>query len=282
MRRYSPAVITDPVPRAAGLRRQYEASDAQHTLELPPAEPLQQHAERLRVALEAAQAPGVRRAGQELLDHLADFYRVPAPRLKILGVRPHRVRDGHLESELHGDYTLATGVLRAWMRTAILGKVTSYRGMLNTLLHEFAHHLTSNSSAIPKRPTRGGSTGGWTLCTTWLWARPPTSANRWSGSRPARAGASTGRSSAEPHPRPRAGACRYQVSHFVYCCLVANERPLAARGSAVQVKRPACDGHPRVPSHAIPTSDPSSQGRLPKNRLNGIPGTHRTHRHPSS
>ena len=141
MRRYSPAVITDPAPRAAGLRRQYEASDAQHTLELPPAEPLQQHAERLRVTLEAEEAPGVRRAGQELLDDLADFYRVPAPRLKILGVRPHRVRDGHLESELHGDYTLATGLLRAWMRKAILGKVASYRGMLNTLLHEFAHHL---------------------------------------------------------------------------------------------------------------------------------------------
>ena len=27
------------------------------------------------------------------------------------------------------------------MRTAFLGKVTSYRGMLNSLLHEFAHHL---------------------------------------------------------------------------------------------------------------------------------------------
>ena len=134
-------MITDPVPRTARLRRQYEASDARHTLELPPAEPLQQDAERLRAALEAAQAPGVRRAGQGLLDDLATFYRVPAPRLKILGVRPHRVRDGHLDYELHGDYTIETGVLRAWMRTAILGKVTSYRGMLNTLLHELAHHL---------------------------------------------------------------------------------------------------------------------------------------------
>jgi hypothetical protein len=149
-------VVTYPVPRVAGLRRQYEASDAQHTLEPPPAEPLQQDAERLRAALEAAQAPGVRRAGQELLDHLADFYRVPAPRLKILGVRPHRVRDGHLESELHGDYTLATGVLRAWMRTAILGKVTSYRGILNTLLHEFAHHLDVQLFGYSETPhTRG-------------------------------------------------------------------------------------------------------------------------------
>ncbi|HQT94587.1 MAG TPA: hypothetical protein PK435_08145, partial [Thermoanaerobaculaceae bacterium] len=74
------------------MRRQYEASDAQHTLELLPAEPLQQDAERLRAALEAGEASGVRRVGQELLDHLAAFYGVP----------PHRVRDGHLDVRLFG------------------------------------------------------------------------------------------------------------------------------------------------------------------------------------
>ena len=149
-------MITDAVPRSASLRRDYEASDAQHTLELPPADPLQRDAERLRAALEAAEAPAVRRAGQGMLDRLAEFYRVPAPRLKVLGVRPHRVRDGHLDYELHGDYTIDTGVLRAWMRTAILGKVTSYRGMLNTLLHEFAHHLDVNRFGWSDTPhTRG-------------------------------------------------------------------------------------------------------------------------------
>ena len=138
------------------MRRQYEASDAQHTLGLPPGPPLQRDAERLRAALEAAQAPGVRRAGQELLDHIADFYGVPAPKLRVLGVRPHRVHDGHLTYELHGDYTIETGVLRAWMRTAMLGKVTSYRGMLNTLLHEFVHHLDVRLFGWPDTPhTRG-------------------------------------------------------------------------------------------------------------------------------
>ncbi len=134
-------MITDAVPRSARLRRDYEASDAQHTLDLPPAETLQPDAERLRAALDAGEAPAVRRAGQALLDGLAQFYRVPAPQLKVLGVRPHRVSEGRLDYELHGDYAIETGVLRAWMRTAILGRVTSYRGMLNTLLHEFAHHL---------------------------------------------------------------------------------------------------------------------------------------------
>lgn len=149
-------MITDPVPRTVRKRQQYEASDAKHTLELPPADPLQQDCERLHAALEAGKAPEVRRAGQELLDHLAGFYGVSAPRLRVLGVRPHRVWEGHLASELFGDYTIETGVLRAWMRTAMLGKVTSYRGMLNTLLHEFVHHLDVHVFRWPDTPhTRG-------------------------------------------------------------------------------------------------------------------------------
>lgn len=149
-------MITDPVPRSARERRQYEASDARRTLELPPPEPLHGDAERLRAALEAAQATAVRRTGQALLDRLAEFYRVPPPRLRILGVRPHRVRDGHLDYELHGDYTFESGVIRAWMRTAMLAKVASYRGMLNTLLHELAHHLDVKLFGWPDTPhTRG-------------------------------------------------------------------------------------------------------------------------------
>lgn len=149
-------MITDPVPRTLALRRQYEASDAQRSVELPPPEPLQADAERLRAALECGETTAVRRAGQALLDDLAAFYRLPAPQLKVLGVRPHRVRDGHLSYELHGDYTIATGALRAWMRTAMRGKVASYRGMLNTLLHEFAHHLDVHLFGWPDTPhTRG-------------------------------------------------------------------------------------------------------------------------------
>jgi hypothetical protein len=156
VRRYPPGVITDAVPRAAGRRRQYEASDAQATLELPPARPLQRRAAELQAALEVAKAAEVRWAGQELLDGLAAFYGVPAPRLRVLGVRPHTVREGHLTYELFGDYTFAGGVIRAWMRTAVLGKVTSYRGMLSTVLHEFAHHLDVKLFGWPDTPhTRG-------------------------------------------------------------------------------------------------------------------------------
>jgi len=149
-------MLTDSLPRSARARREYEESDVRRKLELPPAEALQGDSERLRAALEAADAPEVRRAGQEMLDRLAEFYGVKPLRLRVLGVRPHRVRDGRLDYELHGDYDHATAVVRAWMRTAIRGKVTSHRGLLNTLLHEIAHHLDVHLFGWPETPhTRG-------------------------------------------------------------------------------------------------------------------------------
>jgi hypothetical protein len=149
-------VITDSPPRSAKARRQYDESDARRVLELPAATPLQRDAERLRAALETERAVIVRVAGQAMLDRLADFYSVPATRLRVLGVRPHRVHDGQLAYELHGDYDHESGVIRAWMRTAIREKVTSYRGLLNTLVHELAHHLDVHLFGWPETShTRG-------------------------------------------------------------------------------------------------------------------------------
>jgi hypothetical protein len=149
-------VITDPVPKAAGERRQYEASDAQLALALPPAEPLQQAARALEAALAAGERVPVKRAGERLLGLLATHYGVPAPGLAVLGARPHTVVEGQYSWELFGDYTPATAKIRVWMRTAVLGKVTSYRGLLNTLLHEFCHHLDVRQLGFPDTPhTRG-------------------------------------------------------------------------------------------------------------------------------
>jgi hypothetical protein len=148
-------VVTDPVPRAAGLRRQYEASDAMASLALPPAEPLQTAAAALKLALESASRPEVKKAGIALLGVLAESYGVSRPKLSVLGARPKTVSEG-ASYELWGDYTFATEVIRVWMRTAVLGKVTSYRGLLNTILHEFLHHLDVKSLGWPDTPhTRG-------------------------------------------------------------------------------------------------------------------------------
>ena len=133
-------MITDPIPRAAKARRQYEASDAKPHLVLPPTEPLQSLARALAEALATGQRPKVKKAGARLLAFLAQWYQVAPPKLSVLGARPKTVSEGS-SYELWGDYTFATEVIRVWMRTAVLGKVTSYRGLLNTILHEFCHHL---------------------------------------------------------------------------------------------------------------------------------------------
>jgi hypothetical protein len=150
------AVITDPLPQAMALRRQYEASDARQDLPLPPAEPLQQAARALEAALATAERAPVKRAGERLLALLAAHYGVTPPRLTVLGARPHTVIEGRYSWELFGDYTPSTTKIRVWMRTAVLGKVTSFRGLLNTLLHEFCHHLDIRQLGFSESPhTRG-------------------------------------------------------------------------------------------------------------------------------
>jgi hypothetical protein len=149
-------VITDPFPSSPALRRQYEASDARADLLLPAAAPLQEVARQLEAALAAGERAPVKRAGDRLLGLLAAHYGVPPPGLSVLGARPHTVVEGRYSWELFGDYTPGTARIRVWMRTAVLGKVTSFRGLLNTLLHEFCHHLDIRQLGLPDTPhTRG-------------------------------------------------------------------------------------------------------------------------------
>jgi hypothetical protein len=148
-------LITDSVPRGAAERRSYEASDAMPHLDLPPAGPLRLLTAELGESLASAERPAVRKAGLSLLTFLAHAYEVPPPGLTVLGSRPKNIYEGS-SYELWGDYTFATQVIRVWMRTAVLGKVTSFRGLLNTLLHEFCHHLDVKRFAWPSTPhTRG-------------------------------------------------------------------------------------------------------------------------------
>lgn len=148
-------MITDPIPRAIELRKQYEASDSQAHITLPPAEPLQGLAANLALALATGKRPFVKMAGSDLLSYLAKAFDVAPPKLSVLGARPKKVSEGS-SYELWGDYTFATQVIRVWMRTAVLGKVTSFRGLLNTLLHEFCHHLDVKRLGFADTPhTRG-------------------------------------------------------------------------------------------------------------------------------
>jgi hypothetical protein len=149
-------VITDPTPRTVSRRREYDKSDGLVTMPLPPAEIFQAQTRTLAEAMEAGEVGPVQRAGDEMLQALSAFYKVPVPPLRVLGVRPHKVTAGVCTYQLFGDYTPSTHRIRVWMRTAIRKHVSSPKALLNTLLHEFCHHLDCTRLSCPQSfHTRG-------------------------------------------------------------------------------------------------------------------------------
>ena len=68
------------------------------------------------------------------------FWEHPACGIRVLGARPLRVRE-NWSTELFGDYTPETMLVRVWMKTAVRKEVTSFGTFLSTLCHEFCHHL---------------------------------------------------------------------------------------------------------------------------------------------
>jgi len=149
-------VITDSPPRTEARRREYEKSDALVKMPLPEAQAVQALTRALSEAMTTGDTAPVHRAGEALLAALAAFYEVPAPPLRVLGVRPHKVTAGVCTYQLFGDYTPSTQRIRVWMRTAIREKVSSPRALLNTLLHEFCHHLDCTRLSCPQSyHTRG-------------------------------------------------------------------------------------------------------------------------------
>jgi hypothetical protein len=149
-------VITDRPPRRAQALREFDQSDELTSLvTLPDGHDLQARAALLEKAVALGDSRGVKSAGDSILDLLARTYEVSRPRLRVLGARPRTVWEGG-HAELFGDYDFEARRIRIWMRTAVLGKVTSYRGLLHTLLHEFCHHLDREALGFPETPhTRG-------------------------------------------------------------------------------------------------------------------------------
>jgi hypothetical protein len=149
-------VITDPLPRAAAKRREYDRSDAIVAMPLSKDGQVPALVRALAEAMSQGTPGPVQRAGTRLLAELAAFYGVPVPPLRVLGVRPHRVTAGVCTYQLFGDYMPKTQRIRVWMRTAIQEKVSSPKALLNTLLHEFCHHLDCTRLACPESfHTRG-------------------------------------------------------------------------------------------------------------------------------
>lgn len=149
-------MITDPLPRLARKREAHLLSDRITRLPLPPGQQVQAATQALQQAMGGGQLRPVRVASADVLALLSRFYEIPAPEVRVLGVRPHVVTQGVCTYQLFGDYTPATQRIRIWLRTAIREKVSSPRAFLNTLLHEFCHHLDATRLGCPDSPhTRG-------------------------------------------------------------------------------------------------------------------------------
>jgi hypothetical protein len=133
------AMLTDAPPRKAN-RSGFLESDRIKTLDLPKDEYLSRIAKSIEDAMKAGKTADVRRACAEFLAIASEFYEVPACGARVLAGRPLRVRE-HWSTELFGDYTPETMLIRVWMRTAVRKEVTSFGTFLSTLCHEFCHHL---------------------------------------------------------------------------------------------------------------------------------------------
>jgi hypothetical protein len=131
-------MLTDSPPRKnlAG----FHESDRIKTLDLPRNGDLLEIAKHLQWAMKANGVPDMRRACAELLETMADFYKVPRCEIRVLAARPLRVRE-NWATELFGDYNPETMLIRVWMRTAVRKDITSFGTFLSTLCHEFCHHL---------------------------------------------------------------------------------------------------------------------------------------------
>jgi hypothetical protein len=159
-------MLTDAPPRKANRARFLE-SDRLTTLRLPENSNLVEIARCIEAAMVDGNGPRVRTACSDLLTEMASFYAVPPCGIRVLAARPLRVRE-RWTSELFGDYTPDTKMIRVWMRTAVRKEVTSFGTFLSTLCHEFCHHLDFRDSDSPIPGTPEGSMKGLARSTTVL------------------------------------------------------------------------------------------------------------------
>jgi len=133
-------MLTDAPPRKANHRAGFLESDRSRTLDLPQDGCLPAISQSIESAMKAGATADVRRACAEFLTAASEFYEVPTCGIRVLSARPLRVRESW-STELFGDYTPETMLIRVWMRTAVRKEVTSFGTFLSTLCHEFCHHL---------------------------------------------------------------------------------------------------------------------------------------------
>ena len=132
-------MLTDAPPRKAN-RAGFLESDQTRTLDLPQDGSLLTITKSIESGMRRGRSTDVRRTCADFLKAASEFYKVVECGIRVLAARPLRVRESW-STELFGDYTPETMLIRIWMRTAVRNEVTSFGTFLSTLCHEFCHHL---------------------------------------------------------------------------------------------------------------------------------------------
>ena len=140
-------MLTDSPPRKAN-RAGFLESDRIRMLDLPQYGRWLTISQSIESAMKSETTADVRHACAEFLGATSEFYKVPACGIRVLAARPLRVRE-HWTSELFGDYSPETILIRVWMRTAVRKEITSFGTFLSTLCHEFCHHLDFQRFGFP-------------------------------------------------------------------------------------------------------------------------------------
>lgn len=143
-------MTTDRRPSRGEPRAEYDASSRLTDLTVPAFDIGSSVIDRLEQARESAARGAVHEVCQDLLGRFSEFYRVPAPTLKLLGARPHTTSEGRLATEVLGDYEFETARIRLWTRTPMQRQWTSARTILSTVCHEFMHHLDASHLGFPR------------------------------------------------------------------------------------------------------------------------------------
>jgi hypothetical protein len=133
-------MLTDAPPRKTNCAG-FPESDRIKTLDLPQDGRLLRCAKSIESAMKSGKRAEVRSACADFLAAASGFYRIPPCEVRVLASRPLRVQEGGWATELFGDYSPQTKLIRVWLRTAVRKQVTSSGTFLSTLCHEFCHHL---------------------------------------------------------------------------------------------------------------------------------------------
>jgi hypothetical protein len=143
-------MVTDRRPSRSKLRQEYDESSRLTQIQVPLSDGLTPLFGLLESARNAESRAPMCDVCRQLLDEFAEFYKVSPPSVELLGVRPHRTREGLLSHEILGDYSVSLQQIRLWTRTPMIKKWTSSRTILSTLCHEFMHHLDVVQLGFPK------------------------------------------------------------------------------------------------------------------------------------